>query len=301
MKYAIEPHPWEETIEVLDAAGFERAPLDEASFLIYTGNGTDFPDPLPENIGFVQIPSAGVDHVLDAMKGTSVPWSNAAGVYDNTVAESTIALLLAQLHAHRRVNGTFDSYAEMEAHTSYLYDDKTVAIIGAGGIGKRLISMLSGFGPRIIAVNRSGNPVEGAEETYPISQVEKVWPKADYFVLIAPLTPETRHMVDAEASQQMPNHAVVVNVGRGPLIKTEDLVAALEAGEIAGAALDVTDPEPLPEDHPLWQDKRVVITPHIANTQRSVREKIGAHTIKVAKAFAAGEELPTLVDPKAGY
>ena len=135
MKYAIEPKQWEETIAVLDAAGFERVPLDEASFLIYTGDGTDLPDPLPDNIGFVQIPSAGVDHVLEAMKDSSVPWSNAAGVYDNTVAESTIALLLAQLHAHRRVDGTFDSYAEMEAHTSYLYDDKTVAIIGAGGIG----------------------------------------------------------------------------------------------------------------------------------------------------------------------
>lgn len=108
-------------------------------------------------------------------------------------------------------------------------------------------------------------------------------------------------MVDAEALKQMPSHAVVVNVGRGPLINTEDLVAALDSREIAGAALDVTDPEPLPEDHPLWQDKRVVITPHIANTQRSVREKIGAHTVKVAKAFAAGEPLPTLVDPKAGY
>ena len=301
MKYAIEPKPWEETIAVLDAAGFERTALSDASFLIYTGDGTDFPDPLPDNIGFVQIPSAGVDHVLEAMKDSTVPWSNAAGVYDNAVAESTIALLLAQLHAHRRVNGTFDSYADMEAHTSYLYDDKTVAIIGAGGIGKRLISMLSGFGPRIIAVNRSGNRVEGAHETYPIAEVDTVWPKADYFVLIAPLTPETRHMVNAEAFTQMPDHAVVVNVGRGPLIRTEDLLAALEAGQIAGAALDVTDPEPLPEDHPLWQDKRVVITPHIANTQRSVREKIGAHTIKVATAFAAGKQLPTLVDPHAGY
>ena len=301
MKYAIEPKPWEETIAVLDAAGFERTALSDASFLIYTGDGTDFPDPLPDNIGFVQIPSAGVDHVLEAMKDSTVPWSNAAGVYDNAVAESTIALLLAQLHAHRRVNGTFDSYADMEAHTSYLYDDKTVAIIGAGGIGKRLISMLSGFGPRIIAVNRSGNRVEGAHETYPIAEVDTVWPKADYFVLIAPLTPETRHMVNAEAFTQMPDHAVVVNVGRGPLIRTEDLLAALEAGQIAGAALDVTDPEPLPEDHPLWQDKRVVITPHIANTQRSVREKIGAHTIKVATAFAAGKQLPTIVDPHAGY
>lgn len=161
--------------------------------------------------------------------------------------------------------------------------------------------MLSGFGPRIIAVNRSGNAVPGADETYPISEVDKVWPEADYFVLIAPLTPQTHHMVNKDVFAQMSNHAVVVNVGRGPLISTEDLLAALDSGEIAGAALDVTEPEPLPDDHPLWKDPRVVITPHIANTRNSMRRHLGAHTAKVAAAFEAGEEIPTRVDPNAGY
>lgn len=303
MKYAMLPEQWEESVETLRGAGHELAELSDADFLIYNGDGSDFPLPLPENINFVQIPSAGVDHLLDVMKETDVTWSNAAGVFDNTVAESAIALLLAQLHAHRYVNDTFSNYDEVQDHKSYLHEDKTVAIIGAGGIGKRLITMLSGFGPRIIAVNRSGNAVPGADETYPISEVDKVWPEADYFVLIAPLTPpQTHHMVDKDVFAQMPNHAVVVNVGRGPLISTEDLLAALESGEIAGAALDVTEPEPLPDDHPLWKDQRVVITPHIANTRNSVRRHLGgAHTAKVAAAFEAGEEIPTRVDPNAGY
>lgn len=112
MKYAMLPEQWEESIETLRGAGHELAELSDADFLIYNGDGSDFPLPLPENIKFVQIPSAGVDHLLDVMKETDVIWSNAAGVFDNTVAESTIALLLAQLHAHRYVNDTFSNYEE---------------------------------------------------------------------------------------------------------------------------------------------------------------------------------------------
>ena len=98
-----------------------------------------------------------------------------------------------------------------------------------------------------------------------------------------------------------PSHAVVVNVGRGPLIDTAELIEALNAGEIAGAALDVTDPEPLPTDSPLWDMPHVVITPHLANPPYSVRRRIGEHTVRVAEAYAAGEPLPTEVDPEAGY
>lgn len=132
MKYAMLPEQWQESIETLQGAGHELSELSDADFLIYNGDGSNFPLPLPENIKFVQIPSAGVDHLLDVMKETDVIWSNAAGVFDNTVAESTIALLLAQLHAHRYVNDTFSSYEEVQDHKSYLHEDKTVAIIGAG-------------------------------------------------------------------------------------------------------------------------------------------------------------------------
>ncbi|MCQ9334102.1 D-isomer specific 2-hydroxyacid dehydrogenase family protein [Corynebacterium phoceense] len=298
MKYAIIPEPWEETIEALDAAGHERVELKDAEFLVFNGQPDDFPE-LPESIGFVQVPFAGVDHILDLIRSTDVRWSNAAGLYDSTVAESTIALLLAQLHAHKRVD-TWENRDEVEAHTSFLFEDKTVAILGAGGIGKRLIEMLSGFGVKIIAVNRSGRPVDGAE-TVPFSELESVWPRADYFVFLAPLTNETKHMGNAAAFKAMPSHAVVVNVGRGPLIDTAELIEALNAGEIAGAALDVTDPEPLPTDSPLWDMPHVVITPHLANPPYSVRRRIGEHTVRVAEAYAAGEPLPTEVDPEAGY
>ena len=301
MKYAMLPTPWEETLQTLDAAGHERAPLEEAEALIFNGGPDDFPQPLPPSVGLVQVPFAGVDHLLDVMRNTSARWSNAAGLYDATVAESTIALLLAQLHAHKRVGTSWDNRDEVEAHTSFLFEDKTVAVVGAGGIGKRLIRMLEGFGPRIIAVNRSGNPVEGADETYATSDIERVWPAADYFVALAPLTEQTRQLFGAAAFRAMPNHAVVINVGRGPLVDTDVLVDALRAGQIAGAGLDVTNPEPLPDGHPLWEMPNVVITPHLANPPYSVRRRIGAHAAKVMEHFAAGEAIPTEVDTEAGY
>lgn len=185
MKYAMLPTPWEETLQALDAAGHERAPLDDAEVLIFNGGPDDFPQPLPPSVGLVQVPFAGVDHLLDVMRDITARWSNAAGLYDATVAESTIALLLAHLHAHKRVGTSWDNRDEVEDHTSFLFEDKTVAVVGAGGIGKRLIRMLEAFGPRIIAINRSGNPVEGADETFATTDIERVWPAADYFVALA--------------------------------------------------------------------------------------------------------------------
>lgn len=161
--------------------------------------------------------------------------------------------------------------------------------------------MLEGFGPRIIAVNRSGNPVEGADETFATADIERVWPAADYFVALAPLTDETHRLFNAAAFRAMPDHAVIINVGRGPLVDTDALVEALRAGDIAGAGLDVTDPEPLPDGHPLWDTPNVVITPHLANPPYSVRRRIGSHTVQVMERYSAGEAIPTEVDIQAGY
>ncbi|HCM81222.1 MAG TPA: hypothetical protein DIS84_08890 [Corynebacterium stationis] len=308
MKYAMVPTVWEESAEALDAAGHTQVELSEnPDFVFFSGKTPDFPEELPESVKFIQVPFAGVDGILDLIADThkkyGVRWSNAAGIYDSTVAESTIALLLAQLHSHKRMAlaKTWSVRDEAEANTTFLFEDKTVAIIGAGGIGKKLISMLQGFGPKIIAVNRSGKPVDGADEVFTFDDIDKVWPAADYFVMLAPLTPETHHMVNADALEKMPQHAVVVNVGRGPLVDTDALTEALKNGVIAGAGLDVTDPEPLPDGHPLWDEINCVITPHLANPPYSVRKRIGVHTVEVVKAFEAGEPLPTEVDPTLGY
>lgn len=298
------PGVWDQVVTEVEAAGHEfTTDLNEAEFLVYTGGR--LPDPLPANIGFVQFVFSGVDRLIDAgvMRPGQVRWANAAGVYGKPVAEIAMTLLLAQLHLVKAASlaGSFRARGPIDTAQSWLFDAPTVAIIGAGGIADALIPMLRPFGVKVIAVNRSGRAVEGADETFPMSGADHVWGEADAFVLALPLTEETGGLVDAAKFRAMKNSAVVVNVGRGELIVTDDLVAALEKGEIAGAALDVTDPEPLPEGHPLWQLPNCTITPHIAATGRIAQRMIAPQIIENAAAFAAGERMPTEVDVELGY
>lgn len=304
MKYAMIPQAWEQTVKELAAAGHEQVTdLHEAEFLVYTGG--PLPRQLPDNIKWIQFVFAGVDGLIDAgvMATGAVRWANAAGVYGKPVAEIAMSLLLAQFHQHKTATlaGSFDVRWDMDARQDWLFADKTVAIIGAGGIAAELIPMLRPFGVKVVAVNRSGREVDGADETYPVSDADQVWRSADAFVLLMPLTEETEGMVDHEIFAKMKSTAVVVNVGRGPLINTDDLVTALRTGQIAGAAMDVTDPEPLPDNHPLWAMDNCLITPHIAATGRMAQQLIAPQIIANAAAYEAGERMPTEVDVAAGY
>lgn len=304
MKFAMGPGVWRETVEEVVAAGHEYVTdLTEADFLVYTGG--PLPRPLPENIRWIQFVFSGVDRLIDAgvMAPGKVRWANAAGVYGKPVAEIAMSLLLAQLHQHKvaTLAGSFRVRHDIDARQGWLFADKTVAIIGAGGIARELIPMLRPFGVRIVAVNRSGREVAEADETVAIAEADRVWSEADAFVLLMPLTGQTRGMVDADILARMKESAVVVNVGRGPLIVTDDLVEALRTGQIAGAAMDVTDPEPLPDDHPLWTMDNCTITPHIAATGRVAQKLIAPQIIANAAAFEAGERMPTEVDIAAGY
>ncbi len=306
MKFTVLPDPWPETIEDCVTAGHEYVTqLERADFLIFNGGADDFPDPMPRNIGFIQAAFAGVDVLNDAglLRSDGPRWANAAGLFADTVAESAMGLLLAQLHMIKPAvqANSFDSRGGIDTGKQWLTAGKTVAIIGAGGIGRAMIPMLKGFDARVIAVNRSGRPVGGVDETVAVADIDWVWSGADYFVLAMPLTDETRYMVNAEVLAKMKPSAVVVNVGRGPLVNTHDLVSALRAGEIAGAALDVTDPEPLPDDHPLWAMPNCLITPHVANTPATVRARIGALAARNATAFENGDRMSTELDITAGY
>ena len=302
MKFCMHPGVWPGVVAEVAAAGHEPVGLEEAEFLIYTGG--PLPDPLPESVGFVQFVFSGIDRLLDAgVIRPGVRWANAAGVYGRPVAEIALTLLLSQFHHVKAATlaSSFSARGPIDAAQGWLIDGGTVAIIGAGGIADALIPMLRPFGVKVIAVNRSGRPVEGADETYPQSEADHVWEEADAFILAAPLTEETSGMVDAGVLARMKRSAVVVNVGRGELIVTDDLVAALRDGEIAGAAMDVTDPEPLPDGHPLWRLPNCTITPHIAATGRIAQQMIAPQVIANAAAFEAGERMPTEVDIALGY
>ncbi|ALC06520.1 hypothetical protein CDES_10725 [Corynebacterium deserti GIMN1.010] len=304
MKFVMYPHLWDSTTSVIENGGHERVEdIKDADFLFFNGSAPEFPE-LPENIKFVQASMAGIDALVKrGVVNGQARWANAAGLYADTVAESTIGLLLAQLHYHSLTcrSKTWDVRSTVEQRKVWLHDNKTVAILGAGGIGVRLVEMLKPFNVKTIAANNSGRPVEGADETFAMKDADHVWAEADIFVLILPLTDATYQIVNAETLGKMKPSAVVVNVGRGPLINTDDLVVALQNGTIAGAALDVTDPEPLPDRHPLWDMDNVVITPHTANTTERIRALTGELTLRNIELFEAGKPMATEVDVVAGY
>lgn len=306
MKFAFQPQEWPDAIAEIEAAGHTFVEdVHDADFLVFNGGPGKFPDPLPENIRYVQATFAGIDALREAglIRPGGVRWACASGLYDDTVAESTIAILLAQMHMHKMITlaGEWSVRRDVDKRKQWLFDNKTVAIIGAGRIAVKLIEMLSVFGVRIIAVTRSGRTVDGADESYAIADVDRVWGKADVVVVLAPLTPETRHMINRDVFGKMRSNALLVNVARGPLVHTDDLVEALRNGTIAGAALDVTEPEPLPDDHPLWDIETCMITPHTANTYTIIQERTGRLVVENAAAFEAGERMPNEVNLDAGY
>ncbi|WP_019193281.1 D-isomer specific 2-hydroxyacid dehydrogenase family protein [Corynebacterium timonense] len=305
MKFAFLPKPWDQPVAELEAAGHTHVALeDNPDLLLFRGGPEHFPERLPESVKVVQVCYAGVEALVEAgtLAAHDVRWANAAGLYDDTVAESTLALLLAVLHRHKAVSREWNNL-ELFTSTRYLFDSTRLALIGAGGIGATLISYLAPFGVEVTAVNRSGRPVEGAARTLAMSDPEfpALWGEADVFVLLAPLTEETRHIVGADALAQMRSNAVVINVGRGPLVDTEALADALEEGRIAGAGLDVTEPEPLPADHRLWDLDTCVITPHTANIPRYMKARIGGLALENWELFAAGERMRTEVEVERGY
>lgn len=308
MKFTMLPTPWEETVAALTEAGHDyQEELSGAEFLVYHGDAPSFPD-LPDSVRWVQVAYAGVDALAEAgilSASPGVRWANAAGLYADSVAEGTLGLMLGATHFHKAVTlaRTWDIQGRVWRGVRFLYEDATVAIIGAGGIGRRLIELLAPFGAQIIAVNHSGREVPGADEVVRIADVweKKVWGRADYVVTLAPLTEETRGLVNAEVLAAMKPTAILVNAGRGPLVDTEALVAALTERQIAAAALDVTDPEPLPDGHPLWGIDTCLITPHSTNVPRIMKERLGELTVANAAAFQERGELTTEVDASRGY
>jgi D-3-phosphoglycerate dehydrogenase len=174
-------------------------------------------------------------------------------------------------------------------------------VVGTGGIGKALVAMLGPLGPRMIAVNRSGRSLEGAERTVTLDALRRVIGEADFLVLAAPVTEATRRLVGRELLSRMRSEAWVVNVSRGALVDTGALVDALREGRIGGAALDVTDPEPLPDGHPLWSFDDVLITPHVANTWEMALPELAAQVRRNVERFIRGDPLEGLVDPALGY
>ncbi|WP_248305468.1 NAD(P)-dependent oxidoreductase [Agromyces sp. H66] len=219
------------------------------------------------DVAWVQLPWAGVDAfapLLERHRGDGRVWTSAKGAYAQPVAEHALMLALALLRElPRRVVAR--SWQPDERGRS-LYGAEVV-IVGAGGIAVELLRLLAPFGVRATVVRRRAEPVEGAHRTVPTSALGEALEHAEVVFVAAALTGASRGLIGAGELSRMPRGTVLVNVARGALVDTDALVDGLRSGRLGGAGLDVTDPEPLPEGHPLWSEPGCIITPHVADTE----------------------------------
>jgi D-3-phosphoglycerate dehydrogenase len=250
---------------------------------------------------WVQAPAAGIgDQQLHLVLGSSVTLTSAAGVYGDLVAEHVLTLMLA---LYKRLPELFEwqRQGRWDDLPTRSLTGQTVGIVGAGGIGRATARLARPFGMRAIGVRRGGGAVPELDETLPLERLSDLLGSSDVVVLATPLTDQTRGMVDAAFLRAMRPTALLINVARGGIVVTDDLLRALHEGWIGGAGLDVTDPEPLPEDHPLWRAPNTIITPHHANPSEASHEPIARRFAENLRRYLAGEPLLAVVDPERGY
>jgi phosphoglycerate dehydrogenase-like enzyme len=231
----------------------------------------------------VQTQTAGVEHIRPHVPD-GVTLCNGRGIHDASTAELAMTLVLASLRGVPGFVRGQDAHVWAPA-TRPALADRTVLVVGYGAIGEALERRLSGFEVDVVRVARSAR-----EGVHAYGDLPDLIPTADVVVLIVPLTAETRRMVDADFLGRMRDGALLVNVARGGVVDTEALVAELQGGRIA-AALDVTDPEPLPDDHPLWDCPNLLVTPHVGGASTAMEPRSYALVREQLARFAAGEPL----------
>ena len=289
--------------ELLESAvrsgGGSVVPLAQATAIVCTGDdvellrGSILPD-----IRWVQLGAAGIEMWFDAgLMTPDVVWTAAKGVYARPIAEHVLALLLASargLPERARARSWGPPGGRLVTGT-------TIGVVGSGGTGTELIDLLSPFGVRVIALTRDGRNVPNADISVGPGELRFLLAQSDFVVLTAALTRETAGLISAESLSFMRPDAWLINVARGELVDTDALVAALRAETIAGAALDVTDPEPLPDGHVLWTLPNVVITPHVASTPAMGAALLAQRVEENVRRFVQGEKLLGVVDQTLGY
>jgi D-2-hydroxyacid dehydrogenase (NADP+) len=256
-----------------------------------------------KKLKWIQVLSAGTNKIMEPkVVNSDILISNLAGLQDVSIAEHVLGFMLIFT---RRFYDTFKKQQQKNWKISEGISElrgKTVLIVGFGNIGREIGRITNCLGAEVIGVKKNVNNKPGfVDKIYSLSQIDKILPLADFVILSLPLTDETFHFFNMQKFKKMKKTAVIINIGRGPVINEKELVKTLNLKIIGGAALDVTEIEPLPKNSPLWKMDNVIITPHHSGpTEKFMNRAIDIFCANL-KAYLKGKPLPTLVDKKRGY
>jgi phosphoglycerate dehydrogenase-like enzyme len=248
------------------------------------------------SLKWIQLPFAGIENFVHLVDSSRL-WTCGKGVYAEPVAEMALSLMLAGL----RGLGTYARRTTWSGPIGRNLHQAQVAILGGGGITEALVRLLKPFDCHITVVRHRVVPMEGVAAVWPSDRYAEALLGADVVVLALPLTKQTEGIIGRSELESMSSHTWLINVARGGHIVTDDLVHALQEGIIGGVALDVTDPEPLPDGHPLWGFENCIITPHVANTPEMAVPLLSERIRVNVRRWADGEELLGPVFTDLGY
>ncbi|MDE0580476.1 MAG: D-isomer specific 2-hydroxyacid dehydrogenase family protein [bacterium] len=299
---AVEPECWRRPalVDAVVAGGGTVTAPAEAEALVWAEPAA--PELLPgvledgPGIRWVQLPYAGIENLTDLLDRDHL-WTCGKGVYAEPVAEHVLMLALAGL----RGMGSFVRARSWSPPEGRNLLGGRVTVLGGGGITESLVRLLDPWDCRVTVLRRHPVPMEGVDRVVGPESLHDALSDADVVVVALSLTPETTGIIDAAALDAMAPHAWLINVGRGGHVVTDDLVEALTADAIGGAALDVTEPEPLPDGHPLWEMENCLITPHVGNTPEMGLKLLARRVTENVRRYIAGEELLGPVDVDLGY
>lgn len=255
-----------------------------------------------ERLKWIQSSAAGLDHCLvPSVVESPIIVTSASGVLAAQVAEHTIALLTGLLRSLPVFFRAQQTKEYIRRPTRDLHQS-TVGIVGFGGVGRRVAEILSAFKTRILATDMF--PIDKppyVAELWPADRLDEMLPQVDVLILCVPLTDQTRWMIDKGALARLKRGAVLANMARGKLVVEDDLVAALESGQLGGACLDVAAEEPLPPTSKLWNLPNVIITPHVAGQSRWRIDNMTNFFCENLRRYQAGDALLNVVNKKLGF
>jgi len=261
------------------------------------------------NLFWIQVYSAGVENCVEnpSMKKGNKLLTNGQRIGSPALAEHAIALMMMlarglDVYYANQLNGEWQQETELDRTDHLELAGRTLLVVGLGGIGTQVAERGHGLGMRVIATRNSRR--EGPDYVAYVglsNELNELAGQADVVINTAPLTDQTRGIFNADFFAAMKPEAFFISVGRGASTVTDDLMAALKSGAIAGAGLDVTDPEPLPKGHPLWTMPRVIITPHTAGRSDKGRDRLYLMVKENLRRYTAGEPMLSVVDIERGY
>ena len=272
---------------------------------------------------WVQSPTASLEHFLfPALVEHPCLLSNMRGLFSDVIADHVLGYVLCfarNLHIYLRQQqrGAWSPVGDQSYVANFVaapgtvlpmdrahqhLSDCTLGVVGVGHIGAEVLRRAAAFGMKLLGVDPVRRQVDGVlADVWPVEQLGELLAQSDYVIIAAPHTPETAKLFRRPVIQQMKRTAILINIGRGAIVDLHDLTEALRAGDIAGAALDVCEIEPLPSDHPLWQMPNVIITPHVAAASPHIAERHLETLLENIRRFVKGEPPTTLVDKHKWY